>query len=110
MTQLLQVQYQFQIGNRSPDPQKITADQWTYLFNLPSTNQRRKHLQYLYGQQASSCKGIVEKTIRNEIIDLKRQRVVEKQKENKHIVYSLGHNFYLPRITRQQMTKWMNLR
>lgn len=106
----MQVAYQFQMGRRVPDPEKITADEWTYIFNLPGTNQRHKHLQYLYGQQARSCKYNVEKAIRKEIIDLKGQAVVKNRKENKHIVYGLGHNFYFNRINRTQMAKWMNLR
>lgn len=106
----MQARFLFEKGDRSPDPDKITADEWTYICNLPNSSQRRKHFKYLYGKQARSCRENVEKGIRNEIIDLKRQIVVQKQKENPHIIYGLGHNFLLSRVNRQQMGKWMNLR
>lgn len=107
---LKQVQYKFASGGISPDPDRITADEWAYLFNLPSKHQRQKHLSYLYNRQARSCSEDVEKATRKEIINRKRDIIIEKQKQNKHIVYGLGHNFLYGRITRQTMARWMNLR
>lgn len=106
----MQAQYQFDNGALFPNPEQITADQWTYLFNLPSTNQRRRYLQHLYGQQSLSCEANVVKIIKNEIKVVKRQTVLEERKENKHLIYAVGHNSLLLRISPQQMAKWMNLR
>lgn len=106
----MQAQYQFDNGELFPNPEQITADQWTYLFNISSTNQRRRYLKHLYGKQSLACEGNVVKIIKNEIKDVKRQAVLEERMENKHLVYAVGHNSLLLRISPTQMVKWMNLR
>lgn len=102
--------FHFLSGNDCPDPNLITEDEWQYIFNITSKNQRKRHYKYLSNKQVNARLNNEADSLRKTILENTHTQIKKERQENKHIVYGLGHNSLLLRINRTTMNTWTNLR
>lgn len=86
----------------------MTEEQWKHLYGLDAKHQRQRYLRHLLFlvESKAKWKEVVAEERKAKIGT--KERIQTERKTNQHIVYGLGHNSLMLRITKQTINKWYN--
>lgn len=95
---------------RCISPELITEEQWQYLYKTKAKHQRKRYCKYLLEKmKAKSEKKLWVQEQQGAKIG-NREKILAERASNSHIVYGLGHNSLLLRVTNQTINKWINMK
>lgn len=86
----------------------MTEEEWQHLYGLEVKHQRKRYCRYLLVRNEARAEKKHSKEVEKESKKGNRERIVAERHSNQHIVYGLGHNSPLLRVTSQTVNKWIN--
>lgn len=95
-------------GQNSINPEKVTEEQWQYIYELDSKHQRQKYCKYLNIKADAKADKKSKKLEQVESKKSYHEQMKAERKANTHIVYGLGHNTLHLRINKQTINDWLN--
>lgn len=98
------------LGYKCINPAELSEEQWQHLYELDTKHQRKRYCRYLLVRNEARAEKKELNELRKPLNEMKRERILADRESNQHIVYGVGHNSILLRISPQTINKWLNMK
>lgn len=90
------------------NPALITEEQWQHLYKTETKHQRQRYCEFLLTKMQAKAEQKAEKIAEHEGKVKQGIKIRAERAANSHIVYGVGHNSLILRVTKQTINKWIN--
>lgn len=98
------------LGHKCINPAELSEEQWQHLYELDTKHQRKRYCRYLLVRNEARAEKKELKELRRQLKEGTHERIIADRESNQHIVYGVGHNSILLRISPQTINKWLNMK